>query len=235
MKIIKNANLITMSEKYGNIENGYVKIQDHKIIEVGKMSDFSDSNIDAEIIEAEGRITTPGLVDAHSHLGMWEDGLDFEGDDGNEDTDPSTPQLRAVDAVNPQDRCFREALEAMHFAYVPYSGFTVGAALLTKSGKVYRGCNIENAAYGPSNCAERTAIFKAVSEGEREFAAIAVVGGKNGDASDIFPPCGVCRQVMQEFCAPDFMIYMGRSDGSYVAESLGAMLPYGFTAEKYMK
>lgn len=79
MKIIKNANLITMSEKYGNIENGYVKILDHKIIEVGKMSDFSDSNIDAEIIEAEGRITTPGLVDAHSHLGMWEDGLDFDG------------------------------------------------------------------------------------------------------------------------------------------------------------
>lgn len=99
MKIIKNANLITMSEKYGNIENGYVKIQDHKIIEVGKMSDFSDSNIDAEIIEAEGRITTPGLVDAHSHLGMWEDGLDFEGDDGNEDTDPCTPQLRAIDAI----------------------------------------------------------------------------------------------------------------------------------------
>ena len=103
------------------------------------------------------------------------------------------------------EQLVREALEAMHFAYVPYSGFTVGAALLTKSGKVYRGCNIENAAYGPSNCAERTAIFKAVSEGEREF------------------------------CAPDFMIYMGRSDGSYVAESLGAMLPYGFTAEKYMK
>ena len=124
------------------------------------------------------------------------------------------------------EQLVREALEAMHFAYVPYSGFTVGAALLTKSGKVYRGCNIENAAYGPSNCAERTAIFKAVSEGAREFAAIAVVGGKNGDASDIFPPCGVCRQVM---------IYMGRSDGSYVAESLGAMLPYGFTAEKYMK
>ena len=93
------------------------------------------------------------------------------------------------------EQLVREALEAMHFAYVPYSGFTVGAALLTKSGKVYRGCNIENAAYGPSNCAERTAIFKAVSEGEREFAAIAVVGGKNGDASDIFPPCGVCRQV----------------------------------------
>lgn len=87
----------------------------------------------------------------------------------------------------------------------------------------------------PEQYLRRTAIFKAVSEGEREFAAIAVVGGKNGDAADIFPPCGVCRQVMQEFCAPDFMIYMGRSDGSYVAESLGAMLPYGFTAEKYMK
>ena len=100
----------------------------------------------------------------------------------------------------------RQALAAMKFAYVPYSGFTVGAALLTKSGKVYLGCNIENAAYGPSNCAERTAIFKAV-----------------------------CRQVMQEFCAPSFMIYMGRSDGTYVAESLGAMLPYGFTADKYMK
>ena len=98
-----------MSEKYGNIENGYVKIQDHKIIEVGKMSDFSDSNIDAEIIEAEGRITTPGLVDAHSHLGMWEDGLDFEGDDGNEDTDPCTPQLRAIDAINPMEASFREA------------------------------------------------------------------------------------------------------------------------------
>ena len=129
----------------------------------------------------------------------------------------------------------RQALAAMKFAYVPYSGFTVGAALLTKSGKVYLGCNIENAAYGPSNCAERTAFFKAVSEGEREFAAIAVVGGKNGDASDIFPPCGVCRQVMQEFCGPEFPIYMGRGDGSYVAVRLDELLPYGFTAEKYMK
>lgn len=80
-----------------------------------------------------------------------------------------------------------QALAAMKFAYVPYSGFTVGAALLTKSGKVYLGCNIENAAYGPSNCAERTAIFKAVSEGEREFAAIAVVGGKDGNARRYFP------------------------------------------------
>ena len=128
----------------------------------------------------------------------------------------------------------RQALAAMKFAYVPYSGFTVGAALLTKSGKVYLGCNIENAAYGPSNCAERTAIFKAVSEGEREFSAIAVVGGKDGVAADIFPPCGVCRQVMQEFCAPDFMIYMGRGDDSYEAVPLEQLLPYGFNAAKYM-
>ena len=133
------------------------------------------------------------------------------------------------------DRMLDMAYEAMEHAYVPYSGFQVGACLRAASGKYYLGCNIENAAYGPSNCAERTAIFKAVSEGEREFAAIAVVGGKDGVAADIFPPCGVCRQVMQEFCEPGFMIYMGRSDGSYVAESLGAMLPYGFTAEKYMK
>ena len=129
----------------------------------------------------------------------------------------------------------REAFEGQKFAYVPYSHFHVGAALRARDGRVFKGCNIENAGYTPTNCAERTAIFKAVSEGEREFAAIAVVGGKNGDASDIFPPCGVCRQVMQEFCAPSFMIYMGRSDGTYVAESLGAMLPYGFTADKYMK
>lgn len=129
----------------------------------------------------------------------------------------------------------QEAMQAMQNAYVPYSGFKVGAALLTKAGKVYRGCNIENAAFGPSNCAERTAFFKAVSEGERNFAAIAVVGGKDGIVTDIFPPCGVCRQVMQEFCAPDFMIYMGRGNGSYEPVRLDALLPYGFTAEKYMK
>ncbi len=129
----------------------------------------------------------------------------------------------------------QEAMQAMQNAYAPYSGFKVGAALLCADGTVYRGCNIENAAYGPSNCAERTAIFKAVSEGHRTFAAIAVVGGKNGAVTDIFPPCGVCRQVMQEFCVPDFMIYMGRGDGSYVAVRLDALLPYGFSAEKYMR
>ena len=127
------------------------------------------------------------------------------------------------------------AKQAMQRAYAPYSGYKVGAALLTKAGKVYQGCNIENAAFGPSNCAERTAFFTAVYEGERAFAAIAVVGGKDGVVTDIFPPCGVCRQVMQEFCGPDFMIYMGRSDDSYVAVRLEDFLPYGFSAGKYMK
>ena len=129
----------------------------------------------------------------------------------------------------------RLAKDAMQHAYAPYSGFKVGAALLTADGKVYPGCNIENAAYTPSNCAERTAIFKAVSEGEREFSAIAVVGGKDGVIEDVFPPCGVCRQVMQEFCGPDFMIYMGRADDSFVAVRLEDFLPYGFSASKYMK
>ena len=128
----------------------------------------------------------------------------------------------------------RLAKDAMQHAYAPYSGFKVGAALLTADGKVYPGCNIENAAYTPSNCAERTAFFKAVYAGERDFTAIAVVGGKNGVVTDIFPPCGVCRQVMQEFCAPDFMIYMGRGDDSYEAVPLEQLLPYGFNAAKYM-
>ena len=126
------------------------------------------------------------------------------------------------------------AMEAMTHAYVPYSGYKVGAALLTKGGAVYLGCNIENAAFGPSNCAERTAFFTAIAAGEREFAAIAVVGGKDGVVTDIFPPCGVCRQVMQEFCDPDFLIYMGRGDDSYEAVPLAKLLPYGFNAAEYM-
>ena len=129
----------------------------------------------------------------------------------------------------------RLAKDAMQHAYAPYSGFKVGAALLTADGKVYPGCNIENAAYTPSNCAERTAFFKAVYAGERDFTAIAVVGGKDGVIEDVFPPCGVCRQVMQEFCGPDFMIYMGRADDSFVAVRLEDFLPYGLSASKYMK
>ena len=130
----------------------------------------------------------------------------------------------------------RAAFEGQGFAYAPYSRFHVGAALRAKDGRVFKGCNIENAGYTATNCAERTALFKAVSEGVREFDAIAIVGSKAGEKNTLVTgPCGVCRQVMQEFCAPSFMIYMGRSDGTYVAESLGAMLPYGFTADKYMK
>lgn len=122
------------------------------------------------------------------------------------------------------------ALEAREHAYVPYSGFAVGAALLTNGGKVYRGCNIENAAYTPTNCAERTAFFKAVYDGERDFAAIAVVGGKRGEPiTELCAPCGVCRQVMAEFCDDDFQIYLGRGDTSYNAYSLTDMLPLRFT------
>ena len=120
------------------------------------------------------------------------------------------------------------AKEAMLSAYAPYSGFFVGAALLTKAGKVYTGCNIENAAYTPTNCAERTAFFKAVSQGEREFAAIAVVGGRGGRITGLCSPCGVCRQVMQEFCGPDFLIYMGGKDGEIQTVSLQELLPFGF-------
>ena len=126
------------------------------------------------------------------------------------------------------------AKQAMQRAYTPYSGYKVGTALVTKQGDVYLGCNIENAAFGPSNCAERTAFFTAICAGEREFEAIAVVGGKDGVVTDIFPPCGVCRQVMQEFCGPDFMIYMGRGDDSFEAVRLDALLPYGFSAKEYM-
>ena len=122
------------------------------------------------------------------------------------------------------------ALEARERAYTPYSHFAVGAALLTKEGKVYQGCNIENASYSPTNCAERTAFFKAVYEGEREFAAIAVVGGPEGKpAAQLCTPCGVCRQVMREFCDLDFVIYLGAGDGSYIEQKLSDLLPMSFS------
>ena len=127
------------------------------------------------------------------------------------------------------------AVEAMGHSYSPYSGYKVGAALLCADGTVYQGCNIENAAFTPTVCAERTAFFKALYDGHRDFAALSVCGGKDGVLGEPFYPCGVCRQVMQEFCGPEFPIYMGRGDGSYVAVRLDELLPYGFTAEKYMK
>lgn len=121
------------------------------------------------------------------------------------------------------------AIEQLQFSYTPYSGFKVGAALLAKSGKLYTGCNIENAAYTPTNCAERTAFFKAVSEGIREFDAICVVGGKEGVLTEYASPCGVCRQVMMEFCDPDsFQIIVAKSREEYKIFSLRELLPMGF-------
>ncbi|MBQ9929314.1 MAG: cytidine deaminase [Oscillospiraceae bacterium] len=125
------------------------------------------------------------------------------------------------------------AKEAMLRAYAPYSGFKVGAALLCADGTVYQGCNIENASYTPTVCAERTAFFKAISEGNREFAAIAICGGKDGVITGRFPPCGVCRQVMREFCRDDFPVYLVTPDG-YEAVTLADLLPYSFSAEECM-
>ena len=121
------------------------------------------------------------------------------------------------------------AMKQLQFSYTPYSGFKVGAALLTKSGKIYTGCNIENAAYTPTNCAERTAFFKAVSEGEREFQAICVVGGKDGVLTDYAAPCGVCRQVMMEFCDPEeFEIILATGKEDYKTWKLKELMPLGF-------
>ena len=121
------------------------------------------------------------------------------------------------------------AIRQMAFSYVPYSHFRVGAALLAKSGKIYTGCNIENAGFSPTNCAERTAFFKAVSEGVTEFDAICVVGGKEGILTEYASPCGVCRQVMMEFCDPDtFRIIVAKSKEEYEIFTLREMLPLGF-------
>lgn len=118
-------------------------------------------------------------------------------------------------------------------SYAPYSDFQVGAALLTESGQIFTGCNIENSAYSPSICAERTAIFKAVSEGERDFKAIAIVGGKNREIGDLCFPCGVCRQVMAEFCDPDeFKIISRNSSGETVIRTLRELLPEAFKFDK---
>lgn len=131
----------------------------------------------------------------------------------------------------------RAAITARGNAYAPYSHFAVGAALLCADGTVYGGCNIENAAYSPGNCAERTAIFRAVFDGHRDFAAIAVVGGPQGQPiSELCAPCGVCRQVMREFCDPaTFRILMGASDTEYIESTLEELLPYSFGPENLGK
>lgn len=121
------------------------------------------------------------------------------------------------------------AIEQLKFSYTPYSHFKVGAALLTKSGKIYTGCNIENASYTPTNCAERTAFFKAVSEGVRDFQAICIVGGKDGKLTEYTAPCGVCRQVMMEFCNPKtFQIILAVDKERYEIYTLEELMPLGF-------
>lgn len=144
------------------------------------------------------------------------------GAEGFEDVPQKLEEVRIKEMI-------RIAIGQLAYSYTPYSGFKVGASLLTKDGRLYTGCNIENAAYTPTNCAERTAFFKAVSEGEREFQAICVVGGKDGVLTEYTAPCGVCRQVMMEFCNPDtFQIILATSEEQYEIFTLRQLLPLGF-------
>lgn len=123
----------------------------------------------------------------------------------------------------------RIAVKQMDYSYTPYSDFKVGAALLAKNGSIYTGCNIENAAYTPTNCAERTAFFKAVSEGVTEFDAVCVVGGKSGILTEYAAPCGVCRQVMMEFCDPkEFQVILAVNEEQYEIFALEELFPRGF-------
>ena len=126
-----------------------------------------------------------------------------------------------------QKELTQRAKEAMKNAYSPYSGYQVGAALLCADGTIYTGCNVENASFGATNCAERTAFFKAISEGKREFEAIAICGGKENEISDSFVPCGICRQVMSEFCDESFVIYLVTKN-EVQSFRLGELLPKGF-------
>ncbi|MDO5134536.1 MAG: cytidine deaminase [Eubacteriales bacterium] len=128
-------------------------------------------------------------------------------------------------------RLCEKAVEMREYAYAPYSRFQVGAALLGKSGRIYTGCNIESASHTPAVCAERTAVFKGVSEGEREFEAIAIAGGPEGQSLDFCAPCGVCRQVLREFCQPEFPIILAKSRQEYQVHTLGELLPFSFGPE----
>lgn len=128
-------------------------------------------------------------------------------------------------------KLIEEAIKMLDFSYVPYSNFHVGAALLTSEDEIYTGCNIENSSFGATNCAERTAIFKAVSEGKKSFKAIAIVGGPNGKIKDFCPPCGICRQVMTEFCSKDFPVILAKSPKEYIVKTLDELLSMSFTKE----
>lgn len=126
-------------------------------------------------------------------------------------------------------KLIRTAVRQLSYSYAPYSHFKVGAALLAENGTIYTGCNIENAAYTPTNCAERTAFFKAVSEGVRTFKAICITGGMNGELTDYTAPCGVCRQVMMEFCSPEeFEIILAKGEDDYKMYKLKDLMPLGF-------
>ncbi len=127
---------------------------------------------------------------------------------------------------------FMLAKESMKNSYSPYSNYNVGASLLCKNGSIYKGCNIENASYSVTICAERTALFSAIANGERNFEAICVVGGKNGEITDYAMPCGVCRQVLAEFCDADFKIYVGISEDNIKEFNLGELIPYSFDKSK---
>lgn len=134
-----------------------------------------------------------------------------------------------------QQSLIQKAFEAQQFSYAPYSKFNVGAALLCADGTVYTGCNIENAAFSPTNCAERTAFFKAISEGQKEFVAIAIVGNKSGvekGQGNYCAPCAVCRQVMAEFCdLKTFRVFMAKHDDDYIENTLEELLPLAFTGK----
>jgi len=130
------------------------------------------------------------------------------------------------------EKLIQAALEARHTAYAPYSHYTVGAALLADDGTLYQGGNIENASYGATNCAERTAIFKAVSDGRRHFRAIAIAGGMEGKAPEDYAyPCGICRQVMKEFTGKDFIVIVAKSVADFRQYRLEELLPHGFGGE----
>ena len=133
-----------------------------------------------------------------------------------------------TDNTNQYHSLMETAARAREFAYSPYSGYCVGAALLTADGQIFTGCNVENAGLTATNCAERTAVFKAVSEGVRDFTAIAVVGGRRGEVSPFCAPCGVCRQVLVEFCPPDLPVILGTPE-DFKVYTLGELLPFSFT------
>ena len=127
----------------------------------------------------------------------------------------------------------RAAIQARQKAYTPYSGFAVGAALLDVDGNIFTGCNVENAAYTPTICAERAAIASAIPDGQRRFAAIAIVGGKDGQIENATLPCGVCRQVLSEFCLPSMPVFTQDGEGNTITHHLGALLPHAFTAQSF--